>query len=173
MSYEHCGDVFPESHPRLRCLPLVPPNHQVEAARCPEEASCLGGSMAPIPKSGYWVDRSSYALLPVIYECYRGACKGPSLSNTTGNQSCWHQLTFAQAEGLGGGAGGGLSGEDDDGGCHDQGKIMCTEGSNGPFCGTCEVSSPIMHSTTAHTCSTVLYTKGSNDHKKTDLLGRP
>lgn len=98
-------------------------------AACPPNAVCLGGLEAPMPAAGYWSDRKEYAYTATVYKCSRQTCKGAAVTNSSGNSSCWHQAAFV---------GGVLSGADDDKGCNDQGQLLCTKGSNGYLCGTCE-----------------------------------
>jgi hypothetical protein len=69
-----------------------------------------------------------------MYPCPRETCKGfHPLGNVTGNASCWHQSWFP--DGIHDSADYQF---DDEGGCFDQGKVLCTQGANGPLCGTCE-----------------------------------
>ena len=97
-------------------------------AKCPDNAVCNGGLYAPVPKRGYWVDRrGGYEFAGAIYECARNTCRGGKFKNATGNASCWHQAAYGDS----------LDNPDDDGGCRDAG-LLCTEGANGPLCGTCE-----------------------------------
>ena len=96
---------------------------------CPDNAVCLGGLDAPRPSAGFWSDRREYSDTFTIYQCSRETCKGALVTNSSGNQSCWHQAAFVK---------GSLSGEDDDSGCNDQGHLLCTTGANGYLCGTCE-----------------------------------
>ena len=75
-------------------------------------------------------DRSNHKYSATIYECSRSTCKGPSSTNSSGNSSCWHQEEFKRTADQ--------DEYDDDLGCNDPGRVMCTEGASGPLCGTCE-----------------------------------
>ena len=101
---------------------------------CPENANCFGGLLAAAPKAGYWSDRAAWGYTSEVYECVRSTCKGTEINNATGNQSCWHLMWFPDTDDFDDAS---FTFDDDDG-CNDQGKLMCTKGASGPLCGTCE-----------------------------------
>ena len=87
---------------------------------CPKNTKCEGSDYAPVPNSGYWVDRSSYAHVSDIYECPRETCKGAK-----SNSSCWKYAAYNQSNPI-------------HTSCN-AAKLLCTEGAYGPLCGSCEV----------------------------------
>ena len=86
-------------HARLECVPC-PVDGDGKAT-----ATCLGGSMLPIPLPGFWVDRREHdlTLAPFIYECTNAGGTNPARCGLTLSQienlppsqkSCWSSADF-------------------------------------------------------------------------------
>jgi len=88
---------------------------------CDENAYCAGGAMLPVPRQGYWLDRSAlsnFVNIEVI-KCWRGSCTGGLLGGgEIARPECWlpHGI-------------GNTSCEDD--------SILCAPNSGTPLCQTC------------------------------------
>jgi len=93
-----------------------------EALPCPANAVCNGGTMAPVPRAGYWVDRSSRRHVGTVYECdHFEACTGGG----GGDQACWDE---------------GAMGDDVDAATAavcDADALLCKKGSRAIMCGAC------------------------------------
>jgi len=93
---------------------------------CPKNAYCDGGLRAPVPNRGYWVPRSSWDYVGNIYKCPRATC---DLSKDKQNASCFDQPHYFTDD----------DADDDLVGRCASADVLCTEGAQGPLCGTCEV----------------------------------
>ena len=93
------------------------------ALPCPSGAVCSGQLSVPVPRKGYWVDRSRHSYIGSIFECFRkSACKGGGNPEEFG---CWSESAYSDPERNSSICG--VSEED----------LLCEEGNFGPLCGAC------------------------------------
>jgi hypothetical protein len=86
--------------------------------RCDFERS-TGDKYVPLPKSGYWVDRSDITYAGTLYRCLRrSTCAGVKLDDDASDSTCWLYDNFT------------LSNDK----CESS-KLQCTTGATGPLCG--------------------------------------
>ena len=76
-----------------------------EAKACPPHATCAGGNAVPVPREGYWVDRSSSRFAGRVFRCEREACEATEQEVEQEDE---------EEQGGGGGGGGGARGEQED-----------------------------------------------------------
>jgi hypothetical protein len=97
---------------------------------CPKNAVCVGKNQAPVPAEGYWVDRTSYAFMGDIHKCTTATCSvGSQMNGRNPWDACWtttnssHNTTQSSYPGSTH--------------CNND-KLLCTEGAEGPLCGSCK-----------------------------------
>lgn len=84
-----------------------------ECIVCPSKGVCLGENKVPIPRDGFWSDRSDLRFVGTMYTCRRQrACRAQATSS-----DCWNRSSIEND----------VCGSD----------IACAEGSGGYLCGSC------------------------------------
>ena len=70
--------------------------HETKCISCPENAYCAGDTLLPVPRAGYWSNRSDLALVHHIHACPRdGVCIGGLGNKSDADQKvvtfkeCW------------------------------------------------------------------------------------
>ena len=119
---------------------------------CPEGGKCFGGLCVPIPKDGYWSDRSTEDPDDnfFMYRCPTAACVSGKSTDFMPYEcdESWLITRYApyfeneDAAGqvrrlAGGGNGTNATANDDIGWTGEIGDMVCAEGSEGPLCASC------------------------------------
>ena len=115
---------------------LDPTSEVTKSRLCPDNAVCLGADELPRPRTGFWVDRTSFEASRKVFRCSRQTCVGSELNSL--NTSCWTKAAYIDGTGNGSEC--------------DSSSLQCLRGSRGPLCGSC--LSGYIYSSSLRVCTT-------------------